>query len=112
MEGVLILNTFEVVERAPGWTWWALIPIAFAIFFIALAVWCSYNAEDAPSFIFSILAGVAIGALIAALLTGKELSPETHYQVIVDESVSFAEFNEKYEVIEQEGAIYTVIEKE
>lgn len=112
MEGVLILNTFEVVERGPGWTWWALIPIAFAIFFIALAVWCSCNAEDAPSFIFSILAGVAIGALIAMLLTAKELPPKTHYQVVVDKDVNFVEFTNKYEVIEQEGAIYTVVEKE
>lgn len=35
----------------------------------------------------------------------------TTYQVILDDSVSYNEFIEKYEVIKQEGRIYTVYEK-
>jgi hypothetical protein len=112
MEGVTILNTFEIVERAPGWTWWALIPIAFTIFFIALAIWCITDVYGEIYIIPSFLAGVGLAVSLVVCLTAKELPPETHYNVIVDESVSFAEFNEKYEVIDQEGLIYTVIEKE
>ncbi len=36
---------------------------------------------------------------------------ETVYKVTIDESVSFVEFNERYEVIEQDGVIYTIIPK-
>ena len=34
------------------------------------------------------------------------------YKVTVDEDVSFVEFNEKYEVIKQDGLIYEVREKD
>lgn len=112
MEGVLILNTFEVVEHAPGWTWWALIPIAFTIFFIVLTVWCAADAWGELYILPSILAGVSIAISLVMCLTAKELPPETHYQVVVDKDVNFVEFTNKYEVIEQEGAIYTVVEKE
>lgn len=36
---------------------------------------------------------------------------ETHYQVTVDNSVSMNEFQNKYEIIEVEGKIYTVRER-
>nr|DAR47122.1 MAG TPA: hypothetical protein [Caudoviricetes sp.] len=35
----------------------------------------------------------------------------SEYKVIIDESVSFAEFTGKYEVVGQEGEIYTVVER-
>lgn len=110
MEGVLILNTFEVVEHAPGWSWWALIPLAFSIFFIAAMVISAD--DDIPRFLFSICMGMALAVFLVTILFAKELPPKTHYNVIINESVNFAEFNEKYEVIDQDGVIYTVIEKE
>lgn len=33
------------------------------------------------------------------------------YKVTIDNEVSFKEFNERYEIINQEGEIYTIIEK-
>ena len=36
---------------------------------------------------------------------------ETHYQVTVDNSVSMNKFQDKYEIIEVEGKIYTVRER-
>ena len=36
---------------------------------------------------------------------------ETRYQVTVDNSVSMNEFQDKYEIIEVEGKIYTVRER-
>lgn len=36
----------------------------------------------------------------------------TTYQVILDDSISYNEFIEKYEVIKQEGRIYTIYEKD
>ena len=48
------------------------------------------------------------GISIAAFAPRKE---ETRYQVIIDDSVNFNEFNERYEIISQEGLIYTITEK-
>jgi len=36
---------------------------------------------------------------------------ETHYQVTIDDTVSMTEFNERYEIIEQDGLIFTVKER-
>lgn len=43
----------------------------------------------------------------------KQVNPETHneYKVLISDEVSWNEFNEKYEVIDQEGKIYTIKEK-
>ena len=112
MEGVTILNTFEVVERAPGWTWWALIPIAISVFFTILAVRSIHSEYAVRRGYLHCSIGAAIAISLAMILTAKELPPETRYNVIVDESVSFTEFNEKYEVIKQEGRIYEVRERE
>ena len=37
--------------------------------------------------------------------------PYTIYKVTVDDDISFKEFNEKYEIIKQDGLIYEVKEK-
>lgn len=34
------------------------------------------------------------------------------YEVLIDDSVSFTEFNDKYDIINQKGKIYVVREKE
>lgn len=34
------------------------------------------------------------------------------YQVVIDESVSYTVFTDKYKVLKQEGRIYTIIDKE
>jgi hypothetical protein len=35
----------------------------------------------------------------------------TEYKVTIDDSVKYVEFTEKYEVVDQEGEIYTVRER-
>ena len=44
-------------------------------------------------------------------LTNKTTPAYTEYKVTIDDSVSFTEFTEKYEIIDQEGKIYTVKER-
>ena len=60
----------------------------------------------------SILLGVLIGGLFADGILPKATEYETQYKVTIDDSVSVNEFNEKYEIIGQEGKIYTVRERE
>ena len=73
-------------------------------------------AEDQTgSFIFGI---VAIVCFMLAIISGNAIerraSTFSHYEykVLIDDSVSLNEFNEKYEILNQEGQIYTVIERE
>ena len=112
MEGVLILNTFEVAEYAAGWTWWALIPIAITIGCFILSCYFHDNADTSGTLLFAFIAMICTGICCSIICSAKELPPKTHYQVVIDKDVNFVEFTNKYEVIEQEGAIYTVVEKE
>lgn len=58
---------------------------------------------------------VILIALVAITITVGVLIPEkkyeTRYQVITDDSVSINQFQNKYEIIEVEGKIYTVKER-
>ena len=58
--------------------------------------------------------GIILGLLLGALTSGIRSTPEvyeTHYKVLISDEVSMNEFLEEYEIIDQEGKIYTVKEK-
>jgi hypothetical protein len=82
-----------------------------------VALWCSFGARKEPiSIIFAIALGLLIGSLFGALggLSEKQAIPkkyETYYQVIISDNVNITEFLEKYEIVGQNGKIYTVKEK-
>lgn len=60
------------------------------------------------------IGGCVLGAF-AGLGSAKEQLPleyETHYKVTISDEVSMNEFLSKYEIIDQEGKIYTVREIE
>ena len=50
--------------------------------------------------------------LMTKELGGKPITYKTRYKVIVSDEVKMNEFYERYEVIDQEGKIYTVEERE
>ena len=58
-----------------------------------------------------------IFGLCVALLMGTKIRQTTNeieyieHEVLVDDSVSLTEFNEKYEIVSQKGKIYVVREK-
>lgn len=109
MEGITILNEL-VVNNAPI-GWFAI--ISGGILFIVCLVGMSLTLGQCDigyTFVFGILAMVCAGLIFLGISIVKA-PPETRYQVLIDESVSMSEFFEKYEIIEQEGKIYTVKEK-
>ena len=57
-----------------------------------------------------ILAVISFLLFIYGLLPSQKVA-YTEYQVTIDDSVSFNEFTEKYEIIDSDGKIYTVKEK-
>ena len=58
-----------------------------------------------------ITSGALFGTFVGCT-TGKPIEYETQYKVVIDDSVSMNDFIEKYEIIDQDGKIYTVREKE
>lgn len=108
MDGVTILNTFvEELEVAQPWLTIGLIctfgGIIGCVFFGIIG---GIN-ESVFAMIMSVICGVCV--IIGILIGGfAPQETETRYQVIVDDSVNFNEFQEYYEIIEVDGKIYTV----
>ena len=117
MDGVTILNEFEVVTKtAFSWEsfWWgALIGAGIGLI---LAIIFGLVEDDWLAFFTGLSVYCTLFALFIALLGGFILKPEpveyeTHYEVSINEEVNMQEFMNKYEIIETRGSIYTVREK-
>lgn len=75
---------------------------------VALFALLKYGCDSWKEFAILIIC-VALSIVCGCLIPEKKY--ETRYQVIVDDSVSMNEFQNKYEIIEVEGKIYTIRER-
>lgn len=118
MSGVEILAFEEVACAWESWNWqsfWIAVAIVFIISIIAGFIFaCQEGSIGAGLLMFGCML-IGVGSLLGIIAGKKCVDPteyETQYKVIVDDSVSMTEFSEKYEILEQEGKIYTVRERE
>ena len=116
IEGIEILSQSEVGTNI-GMNWWAfgLITALFFVVGLVLAIidTCPEGIEWLGCVFIGLLVGV-LGCLFGALIgraVGKPTEFETQYKVIISDEVQMNEFLEKYEIIDQEGKIYTIREK-
>lgn len=105
MEGVTILSTGTAML---GISWgWAIL--------LALLVFVIIYAFDPLGDGFDWRIGFATFMFVLSFLSLAFLAVDTtevtEYKVTIDDSVKYVEFTEKYEVIDQEGEIYTVRER-
>lgn len=107
-----VLNTIELTKES-----W--VPVAVAIgcwmsLFISIPL--SHRIKNTfVSCIFFIYSLFAVAVGIVFLLAYDEFripSGEYQYEIIVDDTVSFTDMTEKYNIIEQRGEIFVVEEKE
>ena len=117
MTGVEILSSAEVVAARAHWNWinfWIVIGIAFVVASVAGLLF-ALSEDDMMAFLAMFIAvfivGGSISGCVVGMNTGEPTAYETHYKVTIDDSVSMNEFLDKYEIINQEGKIYTVKEK-
>ena len=110
LEGITILNEFtQNVFNADAFLWGFLIS-AFVESVVCIILAC--RTED-----MSWMA-ICMALLIPCLFIGAACgdcfftNEETQYQVLISEDVSMTEFNERYEIVDQEGQIFTIREKE
>lgn len=109
MAGIEILNSFQVPI---GYTFnWVAAGIAFGIFLI-VGIWGfgPFRYRQWGVLIVSILIGVWL-----AILGGSSFKVpnefETHYEVLLSDEIPLTEFLEEYEIVGQEGKIYTIRER-
>ena len=115
MSGVEILATEQVVsETAFSWTGFWISVVTFGILFIIFAILEIYSGQIGMA-VFTIMMGTVVTLVFGSLMGGIESKPiayKTRYKVIVSDEVKMNEFYERYEIIDQEGKIYTVEERE
>jgi len=112
IDGITILN--ETIKFTADWKdlIFAIIILVTTIFFLVLAL---YAFKDK-------FAGIGVMILIFTLAFGFSSfvgfyvyfnkTEYKEYQVTIDDSVKMNEFNQRYEIRDQEGKIYTIVEKE
>ena len=115
MQGVEILTSAQVAtEYAANWSaFWIAFEIAFGIMFI-VGIVISIKDYDWIHIVFGSIAGIIGGSVLglyACFIFDKPVAYETQYQVTVSDDVSLTEFYEHYEVIDNDGKIFTVREK-
>ena len=117
MSGVEILATEEVAIAWENWNWKGFLLTVGLMLFVSIIAGMLTGASDdwglgVTVFLIVFIAGSAIFGTFVGCTTGKPTEYETQYKVVIDDSVSMNDFIEKYEIIDQEGKIYTVREKE
>ena len=114
MSGIEILNTNIVYETEANMTLFFISLILCPVigFFIALF----RNSFDFGDALKGCSWGRIVGIIISLVIllgTSRKTDEVSYilYDVSVSDEVSFNEFMERYEIIEQKGNIYTVMEK-
>ena len=121
MDGVWIINVgHEVGKSNPLYVILCVLLGIFAAIII-FGIICEmledmFDIDTSDSWIsilcvlFIIFGGIA-GGWTGAISSESLTTGDTTYDVIIGDNVSFNEFTEQYEIISQNGSIYTVKEK-
>ena len=117
LKGITVLNTYDIIT--PEWNDKIFPAVVFSIVAvsgIALIIYLlldSKRIKDAltPSVIVILFTLLSIFVSIHGFTHLPENKYQTRYEVIVNDEVNFNEFTSKYQVVKQEGLIYTIIEK-
>jgi hypothetical protein len=116
MSGVEILATEEVAVAWESWNWEGFLVTVGICFLVAIVAGILAGVSDdwelgVIIFLIVFIAGSALFGTLIGCTTGEPIECEIQYKVVIDDSVSMNEFLEKYKIIDQEGKIYTVREK-
>lgn len=118
MKGINVLNTYEIVN--PEWDD-KMFPAAVFAFItlcgIALIIYMLKDKEQLKQAVVPSLIGIlfTLVSMVVSIYGFTHLPHnkyQTRYDVTIDDSVNFNEFNDRYTVVKQEGLIYTIYEKE
>lgn len=119
MNGVEILNeipVYNIAEWVLATSVIILIAIPLALFVYSIIRW-----EGFGYLVLNTICGFFVGLFITILFIvftseadiayDKNSVQYYQYQVVVSDEVKFSEFMEKYEILEQNGDIYTIQER-
>lgn len=111
LEGIEILNTYKGMELEAYIFYLIVLSIISILLIIGIVM--QIKEKEPLSIVLLICLFMFFGGCIGLTITETiEEANTTYYKVTIDDSVSFNQFNERYKIYEQDGAIYTIYEKE
>lgn len=108
MTGVEILVTQEVATTF-GFCWAGFFTLIIAGIVFGVSFYLLY--ENIPWIIFIFVFALAGAFFVGLNADGAPTEYETHYKVTISDEVQMNDFLDSYEIISQEGKIYTVRER-
>lgn len=112
MEGITILSQGAGCDLK---TWGIIYLILFSIDIIlsvVLGVICIKVQLYKESIGCGAMLILGILGLVVLAIPSFKAGSITQYKVTISEEVKFKEFNEKYEIVDQDGEIYKIVEKD
>ena len=115
MEGVRILAETAIYDTVYSWGFdplliFMVICLAFSVYILVGSI---INQELFITLISFILCATCVyGSIcVASMANSEEVFSHMEYKVIVEDNVELKDFINHYEILDQEGEIYTVKEK-
>ena len=110
-KGIEILNTTEITTTEHFWA--VVILLILGIFVMSVSIYLVLETEKPSFLLLSLIGGLFM--IGSNTIKGSNFNQPTgtyKYQVTIDDTVSMNEFMEKYEILDQQGRIYTIKFKE
>lgn len=110
MDGVIV-QTERVCRGAPWIVTLALVFIAavfLALYLLRLVRFCKKNKTKSLKAIAIYVASAMICIACSCYLVSQSMTIHNYLVVTIDDSVGFNEFNERYQVLQKDGNLYTV----
>lgn len=101
LEGITVISSWQVP------TAW----IILWLFGVFIGGWILYYSCQNESVLAAIIGGVLFAGCVAAMFFPTTLPMENRYKVLVDESVSLSDFNDRFEIMSQDGMALDIRER-
>ena len=111
MEGLSLLST-GAIGHENNWVFGLLFFMLMMIGVALVTLSIVMSLDATPLCVVTSFVAFVLFAL-STLAAEEACNPvQTTYKVFIDKSVSMVEFHNRYEIIEQDGLIYEIVEKE
>ena len=112
MGGVTILRSYEVLtDWMPGWSWIGLLCSIFAVLCMALTIYIGLHKPNQWKVLPMLIctAAVLVIATVTSFLNAVPIY-ETQYNAYLSGAIDMSLFTSKYEIIQQDGLLFTLRE--
>ena len=110
-----ILNTIELMKVSPACKGICCGCFISLVLFIVASI-CQAGRDGFEKYVIWYVLGIIVsfvGAIVCVYISDNFTVPtgEYQYEILIDDTVSFTDVTEKYNIIEQRGEIFVVEEK-